>query len=163
MSNSSSELDTNSQDNSCFYCDKNPCTAVSFEQFCFHTEEIFDVFRNFVRLEETNYEVEEVVAMLDNVQRSKARGRLYYKFCEWSVYQMKKGLRHELPTCITHMLRSYIPSTDGLYKGYTTVASMTENKARALTIDDIIDDNHYWMKTKGKWGLFNSNDVFIRY
>ena len=143
MSNSSnSELDT-LQDNSCFYCDNNPCSAVSFKQFVFHTEEIFNIFGNFIRIDESNYEIAKCLGQLDDLQRSKVRSVLYRKFVEWSSWQMRKGLRHELPNCVTHMLRSYIPSTDGIYKGYTTYNSKYCSKARAVTIDDVLDKNHH--------------------
>ena len=76
---------------------------------------------------------------------------------------MKQGLRHELPNCVTHMLRSYIPSTDGIYKGYTTYASRIRTRARAVTIDDVKDENHHWRMFDGNWALFTNDGAFVRY
>ena len=77
MSNSSEVSSSLSQDNACFYCNENPCSAVSFEQFVFHIEEIFHIFGNFIRIDETNYKVFECLGQLDDLQRSKVRGILY--------------------------------------------------------------------------------------
>ena len=61
------------------------------------------------------------------------------------------------------MLRSYIPSTDGIYKGYTTYNSKYCSKARAVTIDDVLDKNHHWKMQDRKWALFRNDGTFIRH
>ena len=82
MSNSSEASLSLSLDEACFYCSESPCVALGFEQFIFHTDEIYELLKNYVPVEGESCEVSEIVSMLDDEVRSKVRGRMYYKFCE---------------------------------------------------------------------------------
>ena len=52
------------------------------------------------------------------------------------------------------MIHSYILSTNGIYKGYTAYSSQFTSRARAVMIDDIVDENHHWKMHEGNDGTF---------
>ena len=76
---------------------------------------------------------------------------------------MKKGIYHDLPNFVTHLLRYFVPASKKLYKEYTTAASSNECKDLAVTINNIINNKYYWKMEDGKQALVTNNDEFIRF
>ena len=56
---------------------------------------------------------------------------------------MKKSLCYQLPKYAIHLLCSYIPSTDSLYKGYTTVDQADNTTSKTITIYNVEDNGNY--------------------